>query len=135
ISSAPLPFSATFVAGDGPSTQLSYLSSSRVARNPLTEVNMSNINTLNDLRGEVSAIWTSSFFPFFRESHQCQFACALRSLLSPESGCIISGSHVALPNKSVFTEKISDKDVKMFCHHPVSWKEMWVGQLNAQRHW
>ncbi|KAG6377208.1 hypothetical protein JVT61DRAFT_1261 [Boletus reticuloceps] len=116
----------------------------QVRKWPLTEVNMSNIKTLNDLRGQVSAIWTSSmsvstagplilnsYLKLFLEKHQCQLAYALRSLLSPESGSIISGSHVVLPNKSVFTKKISDKDVKMFCH-PVSWKEMWVGQLNAQ---
>ena len=47
--------------------------------------------------------------------------------MSPESGSIIFGCHIALPNKGVLTEKISDKDVKMFCHDPESWKEMWLG--------
>lgn len=48
--------------------------------------------------------------------------------MSPESGSIIFGSHIALPNKGVLTEKISDRDVEMFCHDLDSWKDMWVGR-------
>lgn len=51
--------------------------------------------------------------------------------MSPESGSIIFGSHMALPKKGDLAE-ISDKDIKMFCHDPNSWKEMWVGQSNTQ---
>ena len=68
----------------------------------------------------------------FSEKSQRQLAHALGSLLSPESGSIIFGSHVALPNKGDLAERISDKGVKMFCHDPDSWKEMWVGQSNTR---
>jgi hypothetical protein len=64
----------------------------------------------------------------FSEKNQCQLAHALGSLLAPESGSIIFGSHLALPNKGVFTEKIFDMEGKIFCHDPVSWKDMWVGR-------
>ncbi|KAF8558297.1 hypothetical protein OG21DRAFT_1595447 [Imleria badia] len=123
--SSPESFPATFVAGD--ILDPAFLSPFTSGMEPLTEVNLSNISTLNDLRGKVSAIWATAFFHLFSEKKQCQLAHALGSLLSPESGSIIFGSHVALPNKCVLTEKISDKDVRMFCHDPDSWKEMWVG--------
>lgn len=67
----------------------------------------------------------------FTEKDQRQLAHALASLLSPESGSTIFGSHMALPDRGVLTGKISDRDFRMFCHDPYSWKEMWVGQSIA----
>lgn len=70
-------------------------------------------------------------FKLFSEKNQRQLAHALGSLLSPKNGSIIFGCHVALPTQGILTE-ISDKDVKMFCHDPDSWEEMWVGRSIAQ---
>jgi len=49
--------------------------------------------------------------------------------LSPEKGSIIFGAHMALPSKN---NVIYDTDVKMFCHDPESWEEMWVGRSTAK---
>lgn len=136
------------MAGDALS--LAFLSPFTSGAEPPTEVNLSNVSTLNDLRGKVSAIWAASFFhvslvppaagrsnscnfilKLFSEKDQRQLAHSLGSLLSPESGSILFGSHIALPNKGVLTGKISDRDVSMFCHDLDSWKEMWVGQSTA----
>jgi hypothetical protein len=124
--SSPKSFPATFLAGDA--LDLAFLSPFTSGAEPVKEVNLSNISTLNDLRGKASAIWATSFFHLFSEKNQCQLAHALGSLLAPESGSIIFGSHLALPNKGVFTEKIFDMEGKIFCHDPDSWKDMWVGR-------
>ncbi|KAN0087679.1 hypothetical protein V8E55_006300 [Tylopilus felleus] len=128
--SSPQSFPATFVAGNA--IDPAFLSPFPGGAELPAEVNLANIRTLNDLRGKVSVIWAASFFHLFSERNQRQLAHAFGSLLSPESGSIIFGSHIALPNKGVFADKISDKDVRMFCHDPESWKEMWVGRSTAQ---
>ncbi|KAG8214700.1 pectin lyase fold/virulence factor [Butyriboletus roseoflavus] len=124
--SSPESFPATFVAGDA--LNPAFLSPFTSGAEPPTEVNLSNISTLNDLRGKVSAIWAASFFHLFTEKDQHQLAHALESLLSPESGSIMFSSHMALPDKGVLTGKISDRDFRMFCHNLDSWNELWVGQ-------
>jgi len=124
--STPKSFPATFVTGNA--LDLAFLSPFASGSEPSTEVDLSNISSLNDLRGRVSAIWASSFFHVFSETNQRQLAHALGSLLSPESGSIIFGTHMALPKKGILTHKVTDRDSTMFCHDPDSWKEMWLGQ-------
>jgi hypothetical protein len=57
-----------------------------------------------------------------------QFALAkqLATLLSPQPGCIIFGSHGGLPVKGVRT---SSAGRNMFCHSPESWTELWDGVI------
>ena len=72
------------------------------------------------------------FLKLFSEQDQHRLARALGSLLSPERGSILFGTHVALPSKGILSGRISERDVHMFCHDPMSWKEMWVGQSTDQ---
>ena len=58
--SSPKSFPATFLAGDA--LDPAFLSPFTSGAEPLKEVNLSNISTLNDLHGKVSAIWAASFF-------------------------------------------------------------------------
>ena len=58
--SSPKSFPATFLAGDA--LDPAFLSPFTGGADPVKEVILSNINTLNDLRGKVSAIWATSFF-------------------------------------------------------------------------
>ncbi|KAF8124084.1 hypothetical protein EV363DRAFT_1178416 [Boletus edulis] len=126
--SNPKSFPATFLAGD--IVDPAFLSPLPIESNPLskTKIDLSRVSTLNDLHGQVSAIWASSFFHMFSEKEQQQVARALASLLSPEPGSVVFGAHVALPSKGLLTGRISDRNVDMFCHDPESWKAMWVGR-------
>ncbi|KIJ17879.1 hypothetical protein PAXINDRAFT_72333 [Paxillus involutus ATCC 200175] len=121
--SNPELFPATFVAGNA--LDPTFLSPIAGGREPPAPVDLSNISALNDLDGKVSAIWATSFFHLFSEKNQRQLAHALGCLLSPQSGSIIFGSHVAKPEKGVLTSEILGKEVTMFCHDPESWKELW----------
>ncbi|KIK98967.1 hypothetical protein PAXRUDRAFT_63944, partial [Paxillus rubicundulus Ve08.2h10] len=81
---------ATFVAGNA--LDPTFLSPVAGSREPPVPVGLSNISVLNDLHGKVSAIWATSFFHLFPEKNQRQLAHA-------QSGSIIFGSHVAMPEK------------------------------------
>ncbi|KAF9241068.1 hypothetical protein BU15DRAFT_45267 [Melanogaster broomeanus] len=121
--STPESFPATFVAGNA--LDPAFLSPLAGGPEPPAAVDLSAISTLNDLRGKVSAIWATSLFHLFSETNQRQLAHALRCLLSPRSGSVIFGSHIAMPEKGVFTGKVLGKEVTMFCHDPESWRELW----------
>ncbi|KAI9461144.1 hypothetical protein HD554DRAFT_2176421 [Boletus coccyginus] len=125
--STPDSFPATFLAGDV--FDPAFLSPFKSGSAPLTEVNLSNISTLNELRGNVSVIWASSLFHLFPEEGQRRLAHAVGRLLSPEKGSVIFGIHMGLPSKGTVAY---DTDVKMFCHDPESWKEMWVARSTIQ---
>jgi len=98
----------------------------------MAEVNLSNIKTLNDIRGRVSVIWAAALFHLFSEKNQRQLAHALGRLLSPESGSIIFGAHIASDNKGTMVDESSEKNVRLFYHNPDSWKELWVGKSTDQ---
>ncbi|KIJ62684.1 hypothetical protein HYDPIDRAFT_114355 [Hydnomerulius pinastri MD-312] len=123
--SNPDSFAATFVGGD--ILDPAFLSPTTGDVEPTTAVDLSAINTLNELRGRFSAIWATSFFHLFSEKDQRQVAHALGSLLSSQSGSVIFGSHVSKPERGILVGEILGKEVTMFCHDPSSWKELWVG--------
>jgi hypothetical protein len=74
----------------------------------------------------VSVIHTSSLFHLFDEEKQANLAKRLASLLSPEPGSVIFGSHGGLPSKGTRFETANHS---MFCHGPDSWKDLWDGQV------
>ena len=78
--------------------------------------------SLTPMQGHISAIHASSFFHLFNEERQLEVAQRLASLLSPSKGSVIFGSQVAHPEKGWHG---LDEDVKLFCHSPESWKELW----------
>ena len=80
-----------------------------------------NLTSLNPLRYKISAIHASSFFHLFDEEKQLVVAQRLASLLSPEPGSIIFGSHGGIEKKGW---RDHDGHV-MFCHDPDTWNALW----------
>lgn len=92
---------------------------------------LASLTNLTPLTGHVSAISGSSFFHLFSEDRQRELAQLFNALLSPEPGSIMFGQHVGSPNKGLRVDAMQrgqkEQDVRMFCHSPESWKEMWEG--------
>ncbi|PBK67609.1 hypothetical protein ARMSODRAFT_1020608 [Armillaria solidipes] len=92
---------------------------------------LSQVQSLADLQGNISAIHTSSFFHLFDEEGQFEIAKIMATLLSSESGSMIFGSHVGRPEKG-FRSEVASKSVQrrnMFCHSPESWRSLWDGEI------
>jgi len=110
-------FDPAFISQRGP-----FLSTADVKGAVMPPLN--TLTSLIPLQGKISAIHMSSFFHLFPEDLQLQLAKIVSSLLSPEKGSIIFGQHVGMPVKG-FKDEFKAQ-VKMFCHSPESWTQMWV---------
>ncbi len=103
---------------------------------PSTPVpDLQSLTSLTPLKGHISAIHASSFVHLFNKEQQTQVCKALASLLSPEPGSTIFGSHVGLPNNGFRARPMTGGDLEMFCHDPDSYKELWnqiFGRGNIQ---
>ncbi|KAI0087630.1 hypothetical protein BDY19DRAFT_954640 [Irpex rosettiformis] len=86
---------------------------------------LSSINSLNALRGRVSAIYIGAFFHLFSEEKQHFIAKLLAGLLSPEPGSIIAGVQGGAAQKGFWKPTAGTTGFKMFCHSPESWSELW----------
>ncbi|KAI0806960.1 hypothetical protein C8Q74DRAFT_1225223 [Fomes fomentarius] len=87
---------------------------------------LSDVKTLTELRGLVSAISVCAVFHVFsKEEEQLQFARAIASLLSPEPGSIIVGLQCGLREAGMRKGFTFDS----FCHSPESWTKLWDGQV------
>ncbi|KAF7424351.1 hypothetical protein PC9H_009658 [Pleurotus ostreatus] len=96
---------------------------------PSTAVpDIQSLTSLTPLQGHISVIHVSAFFHLFGEDQQQQACKAIASLLSPEPGSTIFGSHIALPNKGFRQRPDTSSETQMFCHDSNSWKELW-GQI------
>ncbi|KAJ3932801.1 MAG: hypothetical protein NXY57DRAFT_1001464 [Lentinula lateritia] len=86
-----------------------------------------NPNSLNPLRGHLSAIHTSAFFHLFNKDEQLLIAKKLASLLSPLPGSVIFGSHrgAATPQEG----ERNSTGTLFYRHSPESWKEMWEREV------
>ncbi|KAF8640222.1 hypothetical protein AX16_010119 [Volvariella volvacea WC 439] len=134
FNSTPQSFPATFLPGNA--FDDNFLSSSPPADSSPT-VDPHSLTSLNPLKHKLSAIHASSFFHIFEEDQQLDLARRIATLLSPEPGSVIFGTHVSRPEKGNRTEvtlKRSADDQSenrpqqyMFCHSPDSWKELWDG--------
>jgi len=82
------------------------------------------LSSLIPLRGHVSAIHVAAFFHLFQEEGQLQAARALASLLSPEKGSFIFGSHSALPEKGI-RKHPNPRGEYIYCHDVDSWHALW----------
>ncbi|KAJ3828479.1 hypothetical protein F5878DRAFT_409002 [Lentinula raphanica] len=83
--------------------------------------------SLNPLRGYLSAIHTSAFFHLFDQAEQILIAKKLASLLSPLPGSIIFGSQIGA---DVPMEGVRNGSGTLFYRHsPDSWKEMWEKEV------
>ncbi|KAK0470264.1 uncharacterized protein EV420DRAFT_1499437 [Desarmillaria tabescens] len=88
---------------------------------------LSQVQSLAELRGNISAIHTSSFFHLFDEEGQFEIAKIMAALLSSEPGSMIFGSHSGLQEKG-FRPNIGRRS-SMFCHSPESWRSLWDGEI------
>lgn len=97
-----------------------YADSSPPVESPLV---LQSITSLAPLRGRVSIIYTAYVFHLFTKERQAHLASAMAGLLSPRSGSMIFGRHVAMKEEGTRTWRT----FTMFCHSPQSWKELWDG--------
>lgn len=89
---------------------------------------LSEVKTLTQLRGRISAIHASALFHLFDEERQLALAHALAGLLAPGPGAMIFGAHGGASEKStqVYNSPGSGgRQITMFCHSPASWQELW----------
>lgn len=91
----------------------------------LPVIGLKNLASLNPLRGRVAAIYAGTFFHLFSADQQHQIAKLLAGLLSPESGSIILGVHNGATTKGYWQPNGTSQDIKLFCHNPESWAELW----------
>lgn len=83
---------------------------------------LGSARSLNDLRGQISAIFTGAFFHLFNFEMQERVARLLAGLLSPLPGSMLIGVHGGLNEKGFWCPMAG---VSMNCHSPESWREMW----------
>ena len=88
---------------------------------------LSNLSSLNQLRGHVTAIHASALFHLFSEEKQLALAQAFGSLLAPVSGACIFGwsTGIAEAGHVEFEGEVSHP--RLFCHSPSSWEALWNG--------
>ncbi|KAF8807056.1 hypothetical protein BYT27DRAFT_7224114 [Phlegmacium glaucopus] len=135
--STPEAFPATFILGDvfdpnfisrrGPFVSMAEINHLNGTITPP----LNTLTSLNPLQGKISAIHMSSFFHLFSEDCQLQLAKLISSLLSPKKGSVIFGQHGARPVKGFRVEQRFNK-VKMFCHSPESWTQMWLDVFGGE---
>ncbi|KAI0737401.1 hypothetical protein C8Q80DRAFT_1115292 [Daedaleopsis nitida] len=117
-------FPVPFVAGDIFDSAFLEPTPPLYAKPATSAPRLSDVKTLSELRGHVSAIGLCAVFHLFStEEAQLQLARSLASLLSPEPGSMIFGWHNGLPEKGIKKGHSFD----MFCHTPESWTELWDG--------
>jgi len=93
---------------------------------------LSSLSSLTPLQGHVSVIHASALFHIFSEDKQRKLARQLATLLLPEAGSVIFGSHIskAGPEKGFRNaDECLPTKFLMFCHSPDSWKELWDGDI------
>lgn len=123
----PESFTVPFVAGDA--FDSAFLKPAAPIYTPLDTLPpaLSEVKTLTELRGHISAIHASALFHLFDEERQFALAHSLAGLLAPHPGAMIFGSHGGALNKgpAYGTPGTGGKLYTMFCHSPESWKELW----------
>ncbi|RPD58889.1 hypothetical protein L226DRAFT_471237 [Lentinus tigrinus ALCF2SS1-7] len=97
------------------------------------EPEVSAIGSLSPLHGHVAVISICNVFHLFdTEEAQTRLARALASLLSPQPGSMIIGTHAARPEHGSRLEKV-EKDhlhhVTVYYHSPESWKALCNGEI------
>ena len=76
----------------------------------------------------LTVIHVNAFFHLFQEEGQLQAARALATLLSPEKGSFIFGSHSAQQKKGIRSYP-NPRGEYIFCHNLDSWRELWDGTV------
>ncbi|PBK67606.1 hypothetical protein ARMSODRAFT_889090 [Armillaria solidipes] len=92
---------------------------------------LSQVQSIGELSGSISAIHASALFHLFDEEGQFELAKIMATLLSSESGSMMFGSHGGRPEKGIRFEVApgAQRTVNMFCHSPESWQSLWDGEV------
>ncbi|KAH7923205.1 hypothetical protein BV22DRAFT_1015839 [Leucogyrophana mollusca] len=110
-------FPAHFMAGDAlEPSMLEIIPPRSASDNPETpRPNLSTLTSLNHVHRHVSAIHASSFFHLFTEEKRLRLARAFAGLLSPLSGSVIFGAHIArLEEKGLLADEVSGQRSEMW---------------------
>ncbi|TFK50833.1 hypothetical protein OE88DRAFT_1712763 [Heliocybe sulcata] len=124
--STPQTFPVPFIPGNALESTLIGSTEPRYSPPSSPAPELSSLTSLTPLLGRVSAIHASAFFHVFNEAEQFQVAQRLGALLSTEPGSVIFGSHEGRPESGT-REYIPG--VRMFCHSPESWRELWEERI------
>jgi len=111
-----------FLSADGPPSPTSKAGES-ITYPSLGSLDLKD--SLNPLKGKISAIHASSFFHLFSEEQQATIAHKLAALLSPEPGSVIFGSHAGAEVKMIRKGEVRGQKFEVFCHSTESFKELW----------
>jgi len=88
---------------------------------------LTNLSSLNQLRGHVTAIHVSALFHLFSEEKQLSLAQALGSLLAPVSGACIFGWSTGTTEVGYVEFEGNVSHPRQFSHSPSSWEALWNG--------
>ncbi|KAI9464086.1 hypothetical protein BJY52DRAFT_1251516 [Lactarius psammicola] len=88
---------------------------------------LASLSSLNQLRGQVTAIHASALFHLFSEKQQLALAMSLGSLLANVSGASIFGWSTGLAEVGYLEFEGTVSHPRQFCHSPSSWEALWNG--------
>lgn len=88
---------------------------------------LTSLTSLTPLQGHVSAIHVSAFFHLFGKEQQVAAAHALASLLSPEPGSMIFGTHSTLEVSGI--SKLTQFTHNIYCFNPEDWRMLWEEEV------
>ncbi|KAI0702393.1 hypothetical protein C8T65DRAFT_579171 [Cerioporus squamosus] len=126
-------FPATFLPGD--ILNPAHLDVASVTYDPAEVTTppptLSSLSSLNQLRGQVSAIHAGALLHLFSEEQQTHIMRAFAGLLSAEPGSMLLGSQSGAPEKGIRVVAIGKNgaSISQFCHSPQSWTELVDGHI------
>lgn len=88
-----------------------------------------------ELKGNVSIVYTGSFFHLFDRDEQVSVAKRIVELLKPESNVLLVGRQVGNENAGDFERASYIGEKKRYRHNVRSWKELWseVGEATGSK--
>lgn len=86
----------------------------------------SSDNTLDDIKGKVTILYTGAVFHLFKEDDQRIFAKKINTLVAKEAEVAIFGMH---RGQKVAGLRISRSGKNPYGHDPQSWKKLWTEVL------
>lgn len=120
--SSEASFPAVFIQAD-------LLNQAHVTPGPPAEnaPDLASLGSLNQLRGQVTAIHASALFHLFPEEQQLVLAMTLGSLLANVSGASIFGWSTGIAEVGYVEFEGTVSHPRQFCHSPSSWEALWNG--------
>lgn len=90
---------------------------------------------LTQIYGQISIVYTGSFFHLFNYEEQFDAAKRVIQLLTPAKGNMILGRHVGNVNGGNFNAEGFPGEKSRFRHNPESWTEFWdkVGEATGSK--